>query len=71
MAVSQSGEYTVYIKDKVGNITTKTITVTIDNNDNNGNTKLPNTGAYFPVIAIIMLASISVICYKKYKKNKF
>ena len=103
--VTKSGTYTVYVKDRLYNITNKTIDVTISEpsddkggstseNQDNGNkkessdgqgqennvetksddsqakTKIPDTGAYFPIAIIAIAGAISFIRYRKYKNNK-
>jgi len=107
LAVTESGKYTVYVKDKLGNTVTGTIDVTTSENNDNPNkedsgnneseenkaegenksgeenkqdnnseqkddsqadTVIPDTGSYFPVVIVAILAVAGLISYKKYKK---
>ena len=80
--VNDSGTYTVYVRDKLYNISSKEITIDIIDNDKADNDEdkepnktddsqsdkvIPNTGARFPIIMIGVLV-IAAIAYRNYKK---
>lgn len=82
--VSESGTYTIYVRDKLYNVSSKEITVDLtkkeddkeenkernETDDTQSDKIIPNTGAKFPIVIAVVLA-IAGITYIKYKKYNF
>lgn len=77
LEVSESGTYTVYVRDKLYNVSSKEVTVDLSKkeetpsrtDDTQAKTVIPQTGEKLPIILVAVLA-VAGIVYRKLKNHK-
>ena len=70
--VTKAGKYTIYIRDNAGNIASKTVDVIATKEDKTqAKTIIPQTGATFPIVILIVVSVIGFVGYKKFKKVNY